>query len=196
MSPFFFNTYDGENYLVEDQSKNDWKRTQSKYEKFSTNFKVSSKEQKSLEYYLGAGFSSIRQYINRVSKQEKPSGPMVEYTKGVIKDVSGLIEKNKIDHDIVLSRRIDINGVWAPEAVNRFMSLKEGDVYEEESFASYSMAQLSDFGEFQVTLLAKKGQNIANIQGLEGEFEYLANKNTKYRVIGRGFNSVVVEMVD
>lgn len=51
--------------------------------------------------------------------------------------------------------------------------------------------------DFKVTLLARKGQSVLPIYSdrKQGEREFIANRDSKYRVLQKGFNSLVVEMI-
>jgi hypothetical protein len=56
---------------------------------------------------------------------------------------------------------------------------------------------MKNFGDFQVTLLAKKGQPVSPIRTeWISEMEYLTQKRSTFRVIETGFNSIAVEIVD
>lgn len=79
--------------------------------------------------------------------------------------------------------------------LNQWLEANVGDVIEDKSFTSFSLDQISSFGnDIQITLLAKKGDKISNINN-DFEYEYLVQKNSKYKVIAKGTNSIVVELV-
>ena len=109
--------------------------------------------------------------------------------------ISSFIDKNPLEDNLVLNRRMDVNTISDINALNQWIGANVGDVIEDKSFTSFSLRQLATFGDdLQVTLLAKKGDKISNINN-PYETEYLAQKNSKYKVIAKGTNSIVVEIV-
>ena len=56
--------------------------------------------------------------------------------------------------------------------------------------------QHEDFfgSDLQITLLAKKGDSIMNVDNIR-ESEYLVQAESKYKVLARGTNSIVVEII-
>lgn len=105
-----------------------------------------------------------------------------------INDISTFIQNNKIKDNLVLNRRIK------GEGVKFFESLEKGDIYEDKSFSSTSLGELTHFGDFNISILAKKGSNVANIDN-PGELEYLIDKGSKFRVLDKNDNNIIVELL-
>lgn len=118
---------------------------------------------------------------------------ILDRIKDVDRGLSDWIDKHRLKNNIILSRRMRF-----ASGKNPFIKLKVGDTFTDPSFGSYSMRQLSDFGEgFQITLLAKKGQAVSAIRSAyPSEMEFLTQKKSKFRVVAVGTKSIAVELVD
>lgn len=144
-------------------------------------------EKKALDFYKGEGYVGIREF-NLDKSENSQFGQMSSI-------ISSFIDKNPLEDNLVLNRRMDVNTISDINALNQWIGANVGDVIEDKSFTSFSLRQLANFGnDLQITLLAKKGDKISNINN-PYETEYLAQKNSKYKVIAKGTNSIVVEIV-
>lgn len=144
-------------------------------------------EKKALDFYKGEGYVGIREF--NLGKSENSQFSQMSSI------ISSFIDKNPLEDNLVLNRRMDVNTISDINALNQWIGANVGDVIEDKSFTSFSLRQLATFGDdLQVTLLAKKGDKISNINN-PYETEYLAQKNSKYKVIAKGTNSIVVEIV-
>lgn len=144
-------------------------------------------EKKALDFYKGEGYVGIREF--NLGKSENSQFSQMSSI------ISSFIDKNPLEDNLVLNRRMDVNTIFDINALNQWIGANVGDVIEDKSFTSFSLRQLANFGDdLQVTLLAKKGDKISNINN-PYETEYLAQKNSKYKVIAKGTNSIVVEIV-
>lgn len=144
-------------------------------------------EKKALDFYKGEGYVGIREF--NLGKSENSQFSQISSI------ISSFIDKNPLEDNLVLNRRMDVNTISDINALNQWIGANVGDVIEDKSFTSFSLRQLATFGDdLQVTLLAKKGDKISNINN-PYETEYLAQKNSKYKVIAKGTNSIVVEIV-
>lgn len=144
-------------------------------------------EKKVLDFYKGEGYVGIREF--NLGKSENSQFSQMSSI------ISSFIDKNPLEDNLVLNRRMDVNTISDINALNQWIGANVGDVIEDKSFTSFSLRQLTNFGDdLQVTLLAKKGDKISNINN-PYETEYLAQKNSKYKVIAKGTNSIVVEIV-
>lgn len=144
-------------------------------------------EKKALDFYKGEGYVGIREF--NLGKSENSQFSQMSSI------ISSFIDKNPLEDNLVLNRRMDVNTISDINALNQWIGVNVGDVIEDKSFTSFSLRQLTNFGDdLQVTLLAKKGDKISNINN-PYETEYLAQKNSKYKVIAKGTNSIVVEIV-
>lgn len=144
-------------------------------------------EKKALDFYKGEGYVGIREF--NLGKSENSQFSQMSSI------ISSFIDKNPLEDNLVLNRRMDVNTISDINALNQWIGANVGDVIEDKSFTSFSLRQLANFGDdLQVTLLAKKGDKISNINN-PYETEYLTQKNSKYKVIAKGTNSIVVEIV-
>ena len=144
-------------------------------------------EKKALDFYKREGYVGIREF--NLGKSENSQFSQMSSI------ISSFIDKNPLEDNLVLNRRMDVNTISDINALNQWIGANVGDVIEDKSFTSFSLRQLANFGDdLQVTLLAKKGDKISNINN-PYETEYLAQKNSKYKVIAKGTNSIVVEIV-
>lgn len=144
-------------------------------------------EKKALDFYKGEGYVGIREF--NLGKSENSQFSQMSSI------ISSFIDKNPLEDNLVLNRRMDVNTISDINTLNQWIGANVGDVIEDKSFTSFSLRQLANFGDdLQVTLLAKKGDKISNINN-PYETEYLAQKNSKYKVIAKGTNSIVVEIV-
>lgn len=143
-------------------------------------------EKKALEYYMDMGYNSVRA-VN-IGKEKNTTVEQISST------ISSFIDKNPIKDNVVLNRRMSVDSDNINN-LNQWLEANVGDVIEDKSFTSFSLDQISSFGnDIQITLLAKKGDKISNINN-DFEYEYLVQKNSKYKVIAKGTNSIVVELV-
>lgn len=177
-----------------------------KYEKEELNTNATKFEKEAISAYVGNSFYKfMTEYmykngdLSKISQDakkraEKAYGSVEaasEITPRYCEAINEYIDKNRIKDNIVLSRRVD---PFRNETIFSDMSnLSKGDTGEFKSIQSFSMVEASHFGDFQITLLAKKGDSIAN--GLnQGELEYLLKQNSKFKVLETGFNSMVIEL--
>lgn len=162
---------------------NDYDKKKFYYDKKSTPNLI---EQKALEYYMDMGYNSVRA-VN-IGKEKNTTVEQISST------ISSFIDKNLIKDNVVLNRRMSVDSDNINN-LNQWLEANVGDVIEDKSFTSFSLDQISSFGnDIQITLLAKKGDKISNINN-DFEYEYLVQKNSKYKVIAKGTNSIVVELV-
>lgn len=110
------------------------------------------------------------------------------------KALESYLKKNRLEGNMILSRRMRFKS----EEENPFLKMKKGDTFTDKSFGSFSLQQQTGFGNsMQITLLAKKGQQVNAIRGsYPEEMEFLTQKNTKFRVLEVGTRSIAVEIVD
>ena len=107
--------------------------------------------------------------------------------------IAEAIDKNPCKENLVLYRRLELREI---NSLNELLNAEVGSVIEDKSFSSFSLKQLNEFGsDFQITLLAKKGDKVTNINNTIDEYEYLTQRFSKFKVLAKGLNSIVVEMV-
>lgn len=155
------------------------------YEKQGKKLKVTKTQYKALKRYMGTDYEAIRDY-----NYGKGGGTGIALMAQLIAEA---IDKNPCKENLVLYRRLEARDM---NSLNELLNAEVGSVIEDKSFSSFSLKQLSSFGsDFQITLLAKKGDNVANINNTIGEYEYLTQRASKFKVLAKGLNSIVVEMV-
>ena len=142
--------------------------------------------------YVSNGYIAIRNYLSNPEsyKKENVGSSMDEDdVVKISKDLSSFISKNKIKDNLVLNRRVK-----GDKAIEFFNSLSKGEMYEDKSFSSTSLDELTNFGDYSIQILAKKGSRVSNVGNL-GEMEYLIDKGAKFRVLDKGENSLIVELL-
>ena len=155
------------------------------YEKQGKKLKVTKTQYKALKRYMGTDYEAIRDY-----NYGKGGGTGIALMAQLIAEA---IDKNPCKENLVLYRRLEARDM---NSLNELLNAEVGSVIEDKSFSSFSLKQLSSFGsDFQITLLAKKGDKVANINNTIAEYEYLTQRFSKFKVLAKGLNSIVVEMV-
>jgi len=177
---------------------NDEKLVQDFYDKESEKsdiyLKNNEEERISLTTYLGNGHKAVRNYLSdpeNYNKEKIGSSMDSETVKEISDNLSNFIQNNKITEDLSLNRRVKLND---PRVEHFFKNLKIGDVYEDVSFSSSSLLEMTHFGNFNIEILAKKGSNVANADN-QFEAEYLIDKGSKFRVLKTEETGMVVELL-
>lgn len=153
----------------------------------------------SVRDYIQDGFMNVRSYLSNkekfIEKMEyirgEFSASIIKQVESNVKNLTKFIEDNKVDKDLVLHRM-----VMDSRSSSFFSKLKEGDIYEDKSFSSSSLFKLTEFGDFHIKILARKGSNVASVNNRR-EFEYLIDKESKFRVIEKHENGlgITVELL-
>lgn len=195
-----FGTFDGVDYTDYSQSNDraNW------YDDQSEKIDASKEEKESLKGYI-TDSRAMRSYSTRGEAYEPLdwSSPRnnaynqrrLDYMGNIAThstNISSYIDKNRLDSDIMLYRSLRMNSGYE---LDDFYAAEVGDVIEDKSFSSFSLSASRSFGtDMQITLLAKKGDPVANT-GNDVNLEYIADKNSRFKVIAKGLNSMVVQMV-
>lgn len=155
------------------------------YEKQGKKLKVTDTQSKALKRYMNIDYEAIRDY-----NYGKGGGAGVAL---MAQSIAEAIDKNPCKENLVLYRRLELREI---NSLNELLNAEVGSVIEDKSFSSFSLKQLNEFGsDFQITLLAKKGDKVTNINNTIDEYEYLTQRFSKFKVLAKGLNSIVVEMV-
>lgn len=163
----------------------DRKEMENYYEEQGKKLKVTDIQSKALKRYMGTDYEAIRDY--NYGKGGGKNAPLMA------KAIAEAIDKNPCKENLVLYRRLEARDT---NSLNELLNAEVGSIIEDKSFGSFSLKQLNEFGnDFQITLLAKKGDDVANINNTIGEYEYLTQRASKFKVLAKGLNSIVVEMV-
>ena len=200
MEPFLFTDYNGEKYKSYDQ----YFMGQGEAERiYMENLRpaatsLSNDELKAMDHY-GSGMDRVIRELNTYGEVRPSYAEDFDLSEDDIEDLikwnkalEEYLDKNRLSENLILSRRMRFSNKENP-----FAKLRPGDTFTDPSFSSYSLQQKNVFGDFQITLLAKKGQAVNSIRTrLIPEMEYLTQKGSKFKVIEVGFNSIAVEIVD
>lgn len=200
MEPFLFTDYNGEKYKSYDQ----YFMGQGEAERiYMENLRpaatsLSNDELKAMDHY-GSGMDRVIRELNTYGEVRPSYAEDFDLSEDDIEDsikwnkaLEEYLDKNRLSENLILSRRMRFSNKENP-----FAKLRPGDTFTDPSFSSYSLQQKNGFGDFQITLLAKKGQAVNSIRTrLIPEMEYLTQKGSKFKVIEVGFNSIAVEIVD
>lgn len=155
------------------------------YKEQGKKLKVTKTQSEALERYMGIDYEIIRDY--NYGKGGGKDAPLIAQA------IAEVIDKNPCKENLVLYRRLEARKI---NSLNELLNAKVGSIIEDKSFGSFSLKQLNEFGsDFQITLLAKKGDKVANINNAINEYEYLTQRLSKFKVLAKGLNSIVVEMV-
>lgn len=150
-------------------------------------------QRKAIMNYTGSGYKAIRDILTESPKSKVFSEEKIESTKTRIDLIKKAIKQNPLRQNMVLNRRLEIRGNG--DNLSAWLNAKVGQVIEDKSFVSFGMNHEIYFGsDLHLTLLAKKGDPIMNVNNID-ESEYLAQAGLKYKVLARGTNSIVVEIV-
>ena len=195
-----FGTFDGVDYTDYSQSNDraNW------YDEQSEKIDASKEEKESLKGYI-TDSRAMRSYSTRGEAYEPLdwSSPRnnaynqrrLDYMENIAMhstNISSYIDKNRLDSDIMLYRSLRMNSGYE---LDDFYAAEVGDVIEDKSFSSFSLSASRSFGtDMQITLLARRGDPVANT-GNDVNLEYIADKNSRFKVIAKGLNSMVVQMV-
>lgn len=158
-----------------------------------TSTKWTDDQRKAIKNYTGSGYMAIRDILTESPKSKVFSEEKTESVKTRIGLIKEAIEQNPLKRNMVLNRRLEIRGNG--DNLSTWLNAKVGQVIEDKSFVSFGMKHETDFGsDLHLTLLAKKGDPVMNVDNIV-ESEYLAQAGLKYKVLARGTNSIVVEIV-
>lgn len=192
MEPFLFTEHDNEQYQCYDGYFMDEKQAIEEYRMKFMPLKdnLSESERTAITDYE-EGYDAAVRGLNSGTMDD--DNPIRNRVVKIDNELAKYVDKNRIDDNIILSRRLNFKG-----GNNPFSKLKKGDTFTDPSFSSFSLTQMKGFGiDFQITLLAKKGQPVSPIGILYSEeTEFLVQKGSKFKVIETGFNSIAVEIVD
>lgn len=192
-----YHNYNKEDYLYinKNNSFEDKKKFFETYQKDAkeTSTKWTDDQRKAIMNYTGSGYKAIRDILTESPKSKVFSEEKIESTKTRIDLIKKVIKQNPLRQNMVLNRRLEIRGNG--DNLSAWLNAKVGQVIEDKSFVSFGMNHEIYFGsDLHLTLLAKKGDPIMNVNNID-ESEYLAQAGLKYKVLARGTNSIVVEIV-
>lgn len=200
MEPFLFTDHNGEKYKSYDQyfmGQGEAERIYMESLRIAAT-SLSNDELEAMDRY-GSGMDRVIRELNTYGEVRPSYAEDFDLSEDDIEDsikwnkaLEEYLDKNRLSENLILSRRMRFSNKENP-----FAKLKPGDTFTDPSFSSYSLQQKNGFGDFQITLLAKKGQAVNSIRTkLIPEMEYLTQKGSKFKVIEVGFNSIAVEIID
>jgi hypothetical protein len=192
-----YHNYKGEDYLyINPRNSSDDDREYMKIYKEDAN-EITSKwtddQRKAIRSYTSSGFLAIRDILTESPEIKNWPEERIERTKNRINHIKEFIEQNPLKRNMVLNRRLQISEQG--NNLSTWLNAKVGQVIEDKSFTSFGMRHEDYFGsDLQITLLAKKGDSVINVDNAV-ESEYLVQAGSKYKVLARGTNSIVVEII-
>lgn len=149
------------------------------------------------EFSLMPVCKKMNQYCDLAEKGEdflkkKWNSKDIGEIKKKVDDLTQYINEHPLKENVVLNRRMKLN----EKQYKKFMSMNIGDVFETPRFSSFSTQQIETFGsDLNLCLLAKKGDKLAPIDGHFEVFELLCQRGTKFKVLGKSLNSMLIEIV-
>lgn len=149
------------------------------------------------EFSLMPVCKKMNQYCDLAEKGEdflkkKWNSKDIGEIKKKVDDLTQYINEHPLKENVVLNRRMTLN----EKQYKKFMSMNIGDVFETPRFSSFSTQQIETFGsDLNLCLLAKKGDKLAPIDGHFAVFELLCQRGTKFKVLGKSLNSMLIEIV-
>lgn len=199
LTPLLYSQYEKEKYNIYDQSELSKVDANDKARELCYKDIYTASELNAMKHYTKDGYTEIRDFVTeeRENLNKYYSESKIKSFDLKVKNLSKFIDKSPMKENIVLSRRVSCyNNI---NIFAYFQSLKPGDSYIEKSFTSFSLSQQNQFGDFQITCLAKKGQKFASVENYSatlGESEFIGQKGQRYKVLEVGTNSIVIEVVD
>jgi len=150
---------------------------------------------KSVASYISYSYEALRKFhSNRSAYVVNSKKESLEIREKESQDLSQFANDMPLSENLVLNRRVSLVGESKKGVKDFFENLKEGDIYEDKSFSSTSLIKLSQFGDFDIEILAKKGSRVTNI-GNYSEFEYLIDKDSKFKVLRKTKSGMIVELL-
>lgn len=148
------------------------------------------------------GFKPIEDYINSPThiRAYLENGIITPGVENVVAGIDLYFRESKGCLDNISFERVLDFDNERPNRLKYLMEANVGDVFVDKSFASYSMGSdsVGRYPRFKITLLARKGQKVLPIysDNKQGEREFIVQRGSKYRVLQKGFNSLVVELLN
>lgn len=210
--PIFCQDYNGETYNCYDRALFSADEIEDgtvldKYMEEAREAEVTKSQFAALELYEGNSFYKfLTEYMVKDGKVDRMSEDALGIGKTkygsvevagkmateVANRLNSYIDNNRIRENIVLSRRV--NPFLNEAMFSQMALLRKGDTSVLKSIQSFSYTQKDVFGDFQITLLAKKGDPIANAKN-GWELEFISKQDTKFKVLETGYNSIMIELI-
>ena len=151
---------------------------------------LSDKEKEMINLYTGKREEKRPKFYERVNQMLRGLIPKEKSLQENANVISNALLKNRLKHDIVVYRNVD---------GDFFKNLQVGDKYTDNGFVSTSVTKNGALNkDFELTIFVPKGSKGAYIESLSNykkQREFLLDKSTKFRVISKSGNSIVVEVL-
>ncbi|MDE7389512.1 MAG: minor capsid protein [Lachnospiraceae bacterium] len=152
---------------------------------------LSDEERRSIEKYTKNNDKDNQEkFYARLNKMLRGKIPENDRLRYHAENISRGLKKNKLKHDIICYRSVDVNPVEG---------LQVGDTFEPKQFFSTSVTQSGALNKkCKIKILVPKGSNGAYIEKLSKypkQREFLLDKDCKYRVKYNKNNKVILEVL-
>lgn len=142
------------------------------------------------KYTYNYGDKKPNRFFERLNAMLRGAIPEDPKLKVYADTISAAVKKNKLKHDVIAYRGMDID----PSE-----GIPEGGLYWSKQFFSTSVIEKRSLaGQYKIIIYVKKGSNAAYIESLshfKSQRELLLDKDCVYRVLSRKGNIIELEVI-
>lgn len=142
------------------------------------------------KYTYNSGDKKPNRFFERLNAMLRGDLPEDERLREYANTISKAIKKNKLQHDIICYRNLDIN---------IYKDFDKGDILEEAQFISTSVVESSALSKpYKVTLYVPKGSSCAYIESISKfpkQNELLLDKGCKFKVLSKKEKEIELEVI-
>lgn len=142
------------------------------------------------KYTYNSGDKKPNRFFERLNAMLRGDLPEDERLREYANTISRAIKKNKLQHDIICYRNLDIN---------IYKDFDIGDILEEDQFISTSVVKSSALSKpYKVTLYVPKGSSCAYIESISKfpkQNELLLDKGCKFKVLSKKEKESELEVI-
>lgn len=142
------------------------------------------------KYTYNSGDKKPNRFFERLNAMLRGAAPEDPKLKVYADTISAAVKKNKLKHDVIAYRGMDID----PSE-----GIPEGGLYRSKQFFSTSVIERRSLaGQYKIIIYVKKGSNAAYIENLshfKNQRELLLDKDCIYRVLSRKGNIIELEVI-
>lgn len=142
------------------------------------------------KYTYNSGDKKPNRFFERLNAMLRGDLPEDERLREYANTISKAIKKNKLQHDIICYRNLDIN---------IYKDFDIGDILEEAQFISTSVVESSALSKpYKVTLYVPKGSPCAYIESISKfpkQNELLFDKGCKFKVLSKKEKEIKLEVI-
>lgn len=153
--------------------------------------RLTAEEQRAIrKYTYNSGDKKPNRFFERLNAMLRGDLPEDEKLKQYADTISGALKKNKLKHDVIAFRGMDVD----PSE-----NIPESGLYRPRQFFSTSVVEGQSFGsKYKIIIYVKHGSDAAYIENLshfKKQRELLIDKDCIYRVISRKGNIIELEVI-